>query len=60
MKRTMNIDEIIDGLQKAIDELREERERIARLEEKVRSLIAITNLWFDEHGHEIPEVDIHE
>ena len=56
----MNIDEIIDGLQKAIDELKEERERIARLEEKVRSLIAITNLWFDEHGHELPEVDVHE
>ena len=53
----MNIDEIIDGLQKAVDEMAEEREHLITLEESVINLIAEANLWFAEHGHELPEVE---
>lgn len=51
----MNIDEIIDGLQKAVDEMQEERERMICLENKVNTLIAETERWFAEHAHELPE-----
>lgn len=51
----MNIDEIIDGLQKAVDEMKEERERMLSLEDQVNTLITETELWFAEHAHEIPE-----
>lgn len=52
----MNIDEIIDSLQKAVDEMEEEREHMTRLKEHVIALIAETNLWFAKHEHELPEV----
>lgn len=51
----MDIDEIIDGLQKAVDEMEEERNRMINLEEQVNDLITITKLWFAEHEHELPE-----
>lgn len=52
----MNIDEIIDGLQKAVEEIEEERERMIILEESVANLIAETKSWFVKHEHELPEV----
>ncbi len=51
----MNIDEIIDGLQKAVDEMKEERERMIRLENQVSTLITEAERWFAEHAHELPE-----
>lgn len=51
----MNIDEIIDGLQKAVDEMREERKRIEILEETVLSIISEAESWFEKHEHELPE-----
>ena len=51
----MNIDEILDGLQKAIDEMTEERERVISLEKQVSTLIAETERWFVEHARELPE-----
>jgi hypothetical protein len=51
----VNIDEIIDGLQKAVEELKEEREHIINLEENVNELITKVELWFAEHIHELPE-----
>ena len=51
----MNIDEIISGLQKAVDEMKEERERMICLENKVNTLITETECWFAEHAHELPE-----
>ena len=51
----MNIDEIIDGLQKAVEEMREERKRMITLEETVINLITETDQWFAEHEHELPE-----
>ena len=51
----MNIDEIISGLQKAVDEMKEERERMITLEETVINLITETDQWFAEHGHDLPE-----
>ena len=51
----VNIDEIIDGLQRTIEELKEERKNILRLEESAASLITMANLWFEQHGHDLPE-----
>ena len=51
----VNIDVIIDGLQKAVDELKEEREHILQLEQKTNNLITAAQLWFDEHWHELPK-----
>lgn len=53
----MNIDEIIDGLQKTIEELKEERKHLIRLEQNAASLISMAQMWFEEHEHELPEVD---
>lgn len=51
----MNIDEIIDGLQKAVEEMKEERKRMIKLEETAINLITEADMWFAEHGHELPE-----
>ncbi|MBQ1790455.1 MAG: hypothetical protein II008_09765 [Oscillospiraceae bacterium] len=51
----MNIYEILDGLQKSVDEMKEERMRMISLEERVMSLIEQTEQWFAEHAHELPE-----
>ena len=51
----MNIDEIIDGLQKAVEEMREERKHLIAMEENVVNLITEVDMWFAEHGHELPE-----
>ena len=51
----MNIDEIISGLQKAVDEMKEERERMSHLEAQVSTLITEAERWFSEHAHELPE-----
>ena len=51
----MDLDEIVDGLQKAVDEMREERERMILLEDQVKALITETERWFAEHAHEFPE-----
>ena len=51
----MNIDEIIEGLQRAIDELKEEREYLISLEEQVRSKITQAEMWFAEHADTLPE-----
>ena len=51
----MNIDEIIDGLQRAVEEMREERKRMIALEDTVINLITKTDQWFAEHEHELPE-----
>ena len=56
----MNIDEIIDGLQRTIEEMKEERKNLIRLEEKAASLITAANLWFDKHWDELPEVKTNE
>lgn len=51
----MNIDEIIDGLQRAVEELKKEREKIVNLEESVNDMITKAEMWFAEHIHELPE-----
>lgn len=51
----MNIDEIISGLQKAVDEMKEERERMSHLEAQVSTLITEAERWFSEHANELPE-----
>lgn len=53
----VNIDEIIDGLQKTIEELKEERKHLIRLEQNAASLISMAQMWFEEHEQELPEVD---
>ena len=51
----MNIDEIINGLRKAVEEMEEERKRMIILEETVINLITEADIWFAKHGHELPE-----
>ena len=51
----MNIDEIIAGLQKAVEEMRQERRRLDIMEETVLSIIAEADAWFEAHGHELPK-----
>ena len=51
----MNIDEILDGLQKAVEEMKEERKRMIKLEETASKLSTEADMWFAEQGQELPE-----
>jgi hypothetical protein len=51
----VNIDEILAGLRKALEEVDEERERMARLKETIVNIITEAYMWFAEHEHELPE-----
>lgn len=50
----MNIDEILAGLQKAVEEIDEERKRLITLRETVVNIITEADMWFAEHEHELP------
>jgi len=51
----VNIDEIIASLQKALEEVNEEQDRMARLKETIVNIITEAYMWFAEHEHELPE-----
>lgn len=51
----MNIDEILDSLQKKISEFEDLKRQITDLQEETRELIRIANTWFCDHLNELPE-----
>ena len=52
----MDIDEIINNLNEQIQALEDIKTNIIELQEETCGLIAGVNMWFEQHGHELPEV----
>jgi len=52
----MDIDEIIGSLNDQIQMLEDLKTNIIELQEETNGLISAVNMWFELHGHELPEV----
>ena len=52
----MDIDEIISNLNETIQTLEDMKTSVMKLQEETFGLIAGVKQWFEQHGHELPEV----